>query len=240
MANKVGLGIVTYQRPDFLEKAVESVDEHLGSQLDYKIIHDDCSPIDLGVAEGFHERGWEVYLSKENVGVAEAKNRLLRAMMAEGMDYLFLMEDDIEVISPETLKRYIGAIERTNLHTLMFHGHGSQNKKPNVKDDVVTGWPNCVGAFQVYTRRAIEAVGYLRPEFGNALDHVEHTYRLTMAGLCSPWRVFPDVTGSKELLREQAGSEVPELWDPECAFQKSLQLWYKTTPMPSDLMSFLR
>lgn len=245
---KIGLGITTYRRPDYLAEAVRTVDEYLGDQLTLKIIHDDFSPLPREEAEELGEKGWAVILSQENVGVAKAKNRLLSTMMEAGMDYLFLMEDDQVIKSSEALSRYIQAMEATGLHHLMFAHHGPANVGPPVvREGLVEGWPNCVGSFCVYTREAIDTVGYIDEEFGNALDHVNHTYRLSMARMTGPWRCFADVAGSRSLIGEQPGAientsitSSRDIFSLDSPFQKSLRHWFRTWPMPSDLMAMLR
>jgi hypothetical protein len=139
--------------------------------------------------------------SHENRGIAASKNALLKAM--KDYEYVFILEDDIIPLSPSAIIEYVKASLRTGIEHFSFAHHGPANASGSVG---ASGWvefyPNAIGAFCMYTRRAIETVGYLDENFHNAWEHVEHTHRLAKAGLTSPFWWFADVYGSRRWFRE--------------------------------------
>ncbi len=202
---KVGLGITTYKRPDYFAQSVKTA---LTAKPDYLVIYNDGSP------KGDYEEIYQEIKNKahiihaeENQGVAKGKNTLLQTLLLKGCGYLFLMEDDILIKSPQVFNRYIEAYEQRGLHHLNFAHHGPANEEGyQYSDGVVDYYPHCVGAFSFYTRECLEAVGLMDENFYNALEHIEHTKRIGDAGFTSPFGAFADVTGSQKLLTEIPGS----------------------------------
>ena len=243
--DRVGLGITTYKREDLLAKAVESVDEHLGDKLAFKVVSDDCTP-------GFDpsplvDRGWAAIKSEVNSGIATSRANVLSAMVNEtGVDLILLMEDDLIVKSPDLIERYVEAMNETGFHHLMYAHHGPLNREPVASGETVEAYPNCVGAFMAFTTESVRRIGQIDTAFGNALDHVNYTYRYSMARLTGPWGYFPDAIGSDELLGEQdpdlerSTIGASDIFTPGSDFQRSLRHWYRTWPMPSQLMRFIR
>jgi hypothetical protein len=180
----IALGIVTFRRPDYFAQTLRAVEEHLASVVD------------------------EVQVATDVYPVATAKNRLLSDMLDAGADWLFLLEDDITPLSPMAVTGYIEACERSGWEHLCFHAHGPANPEPNGVDPsgAVTYWPNSVGAYCVYSRRALEVGGLMDEDFHNAFEHVEHYLRLADHGFCPNWPHNADATGSENWLAEIPGS----------------------------------
>lgn len=245
---RVGIGIPTYNRPDFLKRAVESVDTHIGHQLSVKLIYDDGSTIwDEDFYEGLINQGWTIMRAEENKGVAWAKHQLLAQLMTHDCEMLILMEDDIVVKSPRTIEAYAGAISHTGIHHLNWAHHGDANIGGLVEQtDMLELWRNVSGAFSVYTSECLRATGNFDTEFGNDLDHVHHTYMLWLNGYTTPWRAFADVRGSDRLLGEQPGAIEQstightDIMERGSSFQRSLRHWITNYPCPNDLLWLLR
>ena len=64
-------------------------------------------------------------------------------------------------------------------------------------------YPQLTGAFSYYSREAVEKGGYMDENFRNALEHVEHTYRLAAAGYTLPFWYFADHPLNCEFFEEQ-------------------------------------
>ena len=176
----IGLGLVSYGRPDYRALAIEAIEAHCA--LDEFVVIEDVSP----------------------VGVA--KNQALEKLLASGCDWLFLSEDDVIVQSPLAIGGYVDACVASGYEHLMFHAHGYHNPRPLRSEGSVTLWPNYVGAWSIYSRRCLEVCGLFDEHFANAWDHVEHTLRLSLAGFTAPWRGAADATGSEDWLKEIPGS----------------------------------
>jgi hypothetical protein len=201
---KIGLGVTTWRRPGFYEVCARSITEHLGGILGWAGAYHD----------GPHRDEAEYLLSPlpivfgaRNKGVAAGKNWLLSTMLAVDCDWLIVMEDDQEVLSPEAVTGYVAACEASGLEHLSFHAHGPANPRTmGIVDGPVTYWPNLVGALAIYSNRALLQGGLLDEHFVNAHEHCEHTQRLAERGFTTPWPRNADATGSEKWLREQPGS----------------------------------
>lgn len=204
------IGIVTYRRPDFFQRCALSVLQNVTNDVMVFAYNDGSSEKEY--AKPYRELAGErimIFHREDNRGVAYAKNVLLREMMDTGMDHLFLIEDDIEMISPKCLSTYIETSSRTNIEHFNFAHHGPANEGQLVESrNGVDFYLNGVGAFSYFTRHVIETVGYLDENLKNAYEHLEHTFRIAKAGLTTAFWRFADVSNSRELLREIAHQSV--------------------------------
>lgn len=199
---KIGVGIVTYNRPGYFRVAMASVDQHLGFADEVIAYHDGPRP------EGYDWDDTRIKFGKENKGVAHAKNQLIRELLSRGCEYLFIMEDDMEIVSRNAIVHYLAAHRMTGVPHLLFAHHGPGNAQLDSlvgKDSPLLYWKACVGAWNFYTREVIETVGYMDENFRNAWEHVEHTWRI-MKHFGAPYGYYPDVIDSQRFIREQDGA----------------------------------
>lgn len=232
---RVAVGITTYNRPGFFSKVAASVAKQLPGVVDRVYVHDDGSSAKHA---GEYRRAFGklpdavVQADGVNRGVGPSKNALLRAMLEDGAEWLFLLEDDIKILSPRAVTGYIEACETSGLHHLMFAHHGPANDSGPVSvDGPVSFFPHAVGAWSVYSRESLERAGLMDEEFDNALEHVEHSARIAAAGLTSgPYR-WADATGSQEWLRELPGSiDASSIGTRPDRIIASLDYWRSTKP----------
>jgi len=218
---KIGLGTTTYNRPDYFKQCIDS----------FKFVHPDFI---CAYNDGSHydiRPDFEYYESKENKGVATAKNWLLHRMMDEGCDHIFLMEDDI-TFTGDAIKLYFEVAEQSGFQHLNFahHGDGNVNRKL-YSDKWLAYYPHLIGAFSYYSREVIEKVGYFDDRMKNAYEHVQHTWRISGAGYTSPFWMFADATESKSVLSEipesikHSSIRIRDDWDKNT--QEALDLWRK-------------
>lgn len=208
---KVGLGVVTYQRPDYFRHVMNGICKYLLEYCDTIVVVNDGSGREY---EAEYQKIYatlpksiKVIHNKKNLGVGKAKNILLHELMDAGSDYLFLSEDDVVVKDRNAIKWYIIAAERTGSHHMMYAHHGDGNiLGPVASEGGIEYFGNCVGAWCFYTREAIEEVGYFDEGMYNAFEHVEHTWRIIQAGMCPPMWHFMDVWGSWRWIKEIPGS----------------------------------
>lgn len=210
------LGIATYRRPDYLRRTLEAVAAHLSGTIDYlSVVHDGPWPDvhDLHLPAGICD--WKAACGLPvHGGVAAVKNELLREFLDTDAEWCFLAEDDVLPQHPDAIDGYIAAAEKSGIEHLCFHAHGPANNSPDRGTDptgLVTYWPNWVGAWCLYSRRAVELGGFFDERFYNALEHVEHSLRLATLGFCPLPASFgvhrvADATGSEKWLQEIPGS----------------------------------
>jgi len=202
---KIGVGIITYNRPELLRKCINSL---IPAQIDEVIVINDGSPLPFDVGNG------KLIENETNLGVGKSKNKALSYLMEKGCDYLFLIEDDIFIKDISVFERYIESSKITGIQHFNFSQHGMMNKswpggKPNPRVIIDYGkiklplYPHCVGAFSFYTRTCIEKVGLIDEAYYNAFEHVDHTYRIIKADMHPPFWYFADIENSWEYLGDE-------------------------------------
>jgi len=207
----IGLGLTTYNRPDYLKQSLQSViDNNFGGAYNVYIV-DDCSDEIYkdeydAIFEEAKKKGIIVLRNRSNKGVAHSKNRLLQRMIDDGCEHLFLMEDDILMTNNNTCHKYMAYATQHNIHHLNFALHGTMNKGRRSYYKGITVYPECVGAFSYYTKEVIDKVGFMDEAFKNAWEHVEHTYRIAKEGMTTPFWYFADYPLSANCLTEIEGS----------------------------------
>lgn len=58
------------------------------------------------------------------------------------------------------------------------------------------------GDFSYFTANALQKVGLYDEGYINALDHCEHTYRMSMLGFYTPFYAFADIADSTDFLED--------------------------------------
>lgn len=205
MSEKIGLGIVTYNRPAYFKRIFETVPLH--GTVDEIVVVNDGLP---------YKQEIPVKLIQHDVnkGVGISKNDALRYLLDKGCDHLFLMEDDILIKNKNVFQRYITASKQTGIQHFNYSQHGLMNKRadsttPNPrfvveysKDTSIALYPHCVGAFSYYSRKCLDVVGLIDENFYNACEHVEHTYRIIEHNMHPPFWSFADIADSNNYLSD--------------------------------------
>lgn len=250
---KIGLGVITCNRPDFFKKCYESISQDKINEL---VVVNDGDDID------YNHTGHYIK-NEKNLGVGKSKNIALKYLLDKKCDYLFLIEDDILITKPEVFEEYIKYIEKTGIEHLMFGYHGPANK-PNGKitPRVVIDYGDnvnlalnyhCVGAFCVYTANLLNKIGLFDEQFVNAWEHVEHSYQAVKNGYLPGYWWWPDIQNSYEFLNEQACSEVNSAIRPRADWKQNIQdgakyfndkhkylPWTVPDTKSGDIINFLR
>lgn len=200
--SKVGLGIITCDRPEWFGRVLGSVPKE-GSPDELVAVNDGSSEVP-GNAEVFRT-------PFPRSGVAAAKNIALRELLHRDCDWIFLIEDDILIRDSSVFDRYIRASLASGIQHFNFALHSNVNRvagRPLVKfrrrygKTEVWFYPFCVGAFSMYSRKSLDTVGFMAESFYNAIEHQEHTYRIAEAGLHPPYHWFADIADSGRFLQE--------------------------------------
>jgi GT2 family glycosyltransferase len=221
--SKIGLGIVTCNRPDFLSKCIESIDLE---KLDVKAIVND------GTIDVKHQ-SFHIMHNKENLGVGKSKNKLLKYLRSQDCDYIFLLEDDMLILDNNVFDKYIEAYKASGIHHFNYGPGSPFNRKQNFEFDLhnrhlcdqhsdpnprkiidygndvkISLFTHTVAMFSFFTKEVLDKVGYIDEDFYNAWEHVDHTYRIIKEGYHPPFWYFADIFESHLYL-----SEAPEAID---------------------------
>ena len=243
----VAVGIVTYNRPRFADKcirAAESILEPLGVPL--TLCNDGSDSKYAAEYKRAYKRSERMHVIEldENVGVAKAKNVLLRFMLENtDADWLFLLEDDILLTSPESVTEYVRVAEEIGQHHLSFAHHGPANAGGPVDvDGDVSYFPHSIGAWCLYSRESLESAGLFDENFHNAWEHVEHELRMMQEGFmpnASPHR-FPDVSDSALWLTEIPSSleksSIRPRSDWSISIANGLRYWKEAKPETFEML----
>lgn len=215
MKEKVGVAIITCNRPDFLRGLLNSLIP-CHDTIDELVIINDGPPItDFDLSKG------EWLNNPENLGVCKSKNKGMQYLLDKGCDYIFVIEDDMIIKNNAVFTAYINAYKRTGIHHFMFAYHGPANKggisggDPTPRKIIDYGDikialnQHCVGSFCFYTKQSLEETGLMDEEFNkNNFEHVEHSYRLAKNDFSTPYWWWSDLSNSIDYINEQACSEV--------------------------------
>ena len=202
---KIGLGIVTYNRPKYLQRTLEGVIQHILPYVDRAIVYNDGSTENYSkVYKKMDKTPIQVLHNTENHGVAHAKNQLFKALIPD-CDFMFILEDDVVPVHKNAVIGYMAAAKMTGMDHFMFAHHGPANQYAVDIKGPIAFWPSCVGAYTFYARETLLQVGLMDENFINAWEHVEHTWRILKYHNLR-YGYYPDVLGSEEWLKEIPGS----------------------------------
>lgn len=201
----IGIAVITCNRLDYFKQTIASL-----PSVDRLVIVNDGQPY----PEDVYPDNSIVIQNSKNLGVAVAKNKGLRTLVNEGCQHLFLCEDDIIIKDKHVCDRYIDAASASGIFHLNYGLHGSYNRTsegdPKIKETMEYGdvsldfYEHCLGAWSYYHRGVIVKVGYMDERFKNAMEHVDHTYRIIKEHLHPPFWWFADVANSFELIDDIA------------------------------------
>lgn len=228
---KIGLGLITCDRPEFFEKASNSL-----FKLDcIKVVVDDGENKITTILD-------KIDTEKPKSGVGKAKNKALNHLLKQDCEHIFLMEDDIEVLNEKIFELYINASESTGIKHFNFGLHGNHNLdylgRPNIRKTVnypnntrINFYSNVLGAFSYYHKDVLDKVGLMDESFYNALEHVDHTYQIIKEGFHPPFRWFADVEHSqlylKDIVPDHQQSKIRNEKDFMNTFQSALDIFIK-------------
>lgn len=224
MKEKVGVAIVTCDRPDFLRELTDSLNNC--NNIDELVVVNDGAPIiDFNLSKGI------LLNNPGNLGVGKTKNRGMQYLLDKGCDYIFVLEDDILIRDPKVFEQYITSSKVTGIQHFNFgpgtpfnkvqtienfdlHNRNqlSNSSKPNprliidYRDLQIALYQHCAGLLSFFTRDILLEVGLNDERFYNAWEHVEHTYRIILAKGHPPFWWFADIHDSTKYLDVQSNA----------------------------------
>lgn len=215
---KIGIGIVTCNRPEYLIKLLESIKNCNFAEL---VIVNDGDEV---IIPGYN---YYIINNETNLGVGKSKNKAMQHLLDKNCDYIFIIEDDMIILDDTVFDKYINAHRVSGIHHFNY-GPGSpfnrkqiiqnfdlhnrhlldQHTEPNPKlvidygDVKISLFEHTVAMFSFFTREVLEKVGLIDDAFYNAWEHVDHTYRIIKSGYHPPFWWFADLHDSHKYLTE--------------------------------------
>lgn len=217
---KIGIGIVTCNRPHYLEKLLESVADCNWAEF---IIVNDGDKLELP--------GYNYYLhnNEKNLGVGKSKNVAMKHLMDKGCDYIFIIEDDVVILDSAVFNKYIQASKVCGIQHFNYGPGSPFNRKQSIQnfdlhnrhelsntskpdpritveystDVSIDLYTHCAGVFSFFTKNILDTVGLHDEQYFNAWEHVDHTYRIIQANGHPPFWWFADIHDSYLYIRTQ-------------------------------------
>jgi len=229
--SKIGVGIITCNRPEFFKKCRESINHEWYNYI--VVVNDGDGPL--------YDARAPIIKTKGGEGVGKAKNKAIAHLLEKGCDYIILVEDDM-LFKDNLFEQYIEAHKKTGIHHFMFAYHGPANKagiskgKPvprkviDYGDVKISLNQHCVGAVCFYTRECLDKVGLYDETYTNAFEHVDHSYELAKNNYSTPYWWWADIQNSLDFVEEQACSEDSSAIRPRNDWQSNIrEAWEKFT-----------
>ena len=220
---KIGVGIITCNRPEYLRNLLNTIPH---DKIDELVVVNDGKPV---ADFDFPVEKW--IDNPVNLGVGKSKNRAMRHLYDIGCDYIFIIEDDMLIKDADIFDKYIAAYKKSGIHHFNYGPGSPFNRKQNIEFDLhnrhlldqhsepnprlvidygndvkIALYEHTVAMFSFFTREVLEKVGYIDEEFYNAWEHVDHTYRIIKAGYHPPFWWFADIVDSVNFLTEAPGA----------------------------------
>lgn len=184
---RFGVAITTRNRPEQLAKCVAAYRQHTPAGTPILVV-DDASTTPAESDFRF----------SENVGIAAAKNKCIEMLMAQGVEHLFLSDDDAYPIADHWWQPYIDSPEPHLFAVFPTPTAKSSQILQLWRDQQHVAYHATRGYFLYLHRSVVEKVGGLDTRFRNAFEHVEFSNRIHAAGLTT-WP-YQDVAGSENLI----------------------------------------
>jgi len=202
--SEIGVGILTYNRPDYYQQVLASVPRNkIGTLV---VVNDG--------ENSYATPQWDVdhiILNKKQKGVAKSKNILLKYLIDKGYKHLFLIEDDILIKDPGVFNAYIKAANSTGIHHLCFEKVANNEKTLKFVLEQPDGtklgfYHNPQGAFMYIHSNLVTKLGYFDETYINAFEHVDFAYNLVTNNVAPPFWYFPDLLNSQDYITDILGS----------------------------------
>ena len=206
----LGVAITTRNRRDILKKTYAEWKRFLPPGAILVVIDD---------AGDEPAPGDTVMRFDEQQGIAKAKNASIEALMAFGVEHLFLADDDCYPLQAGWEELYCSSPEPHLMY--LFKDPGRRGEKLSTpalvyEDSDLYAYAHPRGCLLYLHRSVVERVGGMRPEFGLwGQEHVEYSLRINAAGLTTA--PFQDVPGSNRYFYS-----IDENWHRHPEFQRAV------------------
>lgn len=143
----------------------------------------------------------------DDLGVGYCKNKAFKYLLNQNCKHIFLIEDDTIIKKYDVFKKYIDTAKMFNIGHLIYGGCSPFKdwRKPIAKiinkNIQLDFYHHIKGEFCYYLADALQIVGLMDETYINAVEHIEHSYRLMKFGYCCGcfW-AFPDIANSEDYL----------------------------------------
>lgn len=197
---KIGVGIITYNREDFYKKVLNSIPKH---RIDRLVIVNDGDNAYVSNADANF-----VIHNNQQLGVSKTKNKVIKDLIDNGCNHIFILEDDIIIKNDNVFEKYIEVANYTGIHHLCFGDvEIMKDNKHNLKlsckynnDISIDLYHNPQGGFMYFNSIILKKFGFFDEHYINAFEHIDIEYNLIKKNLLPPFWYFADIGNSSEYL----------------------------------------
>jgi glycosyltransferase involved in cell wall biosynthesis len=222
---KIGVGIVTYNRLNYLKGLIDSLVPCKNYIHELVVVNDGGETPEWTLPFGVWNN------NEKNSGVAKSKNNALKYLLEQNCDYFFLIEDDMIIKDPTVFQQYIEAYKASGIQHFNYGPGSPFNRKQTIQNfdlhnrhlldektepnpKLIVEYKTCkialyehtVAMFSFFTKHVLNKVGFVPEEYPNCWEHVDHTYQIIKAGYHPPFWWFADLANSHDLLEEAPGA----------------------------------
>jgi len=206
ISNNIGIGILSYQRPEALKNLVNSIIKHTDLQKTTVFISDDASDdpeLIKYLGELSASNNFVIIRNEKRLGVAGNSNRLIRCLSR--FKYGMLFNDDTQVMANGWDTFYFDAMKKCKMHHFMYFQDGVYGykrdvnfSKNNVKLLKLEDKPH--GAILAFDREMLVKCGYFDESYGlYGMEHIDWSSKIWEMGLQE--KGFFDVNGSDRFFK---------------------------------------
>lgn len=204
---KVGVGILTCNRPEYFANCLKSM-QLVKDDIDELIIVNDGDKIEFNT-----DISHKYIHHHEHKCISYSKNEICTYLLHQGCDYIFVIEDDLQIISSECLRKYIDASIVTNIHHFNF-GEFEEIRSDRINianykigDTVIATYNQVIAALSFFTRECLIENGLYDEGYHNAMEHVDHTCKISINQYTTPFGNFADIYNASKYCILQGGKE---------------------------------
>ena len=200
-SRKIGIGVITYNRPDFYRKVIESLPKNTSHHS--VVVNDGVNRYALTSDAD------TVIFNDSQLGVSKTKNRAIRCLIEHRCTDLFLFEDDVFVKNPDVFQQYIDVSDISNIPHLCFGPVEitkmyQTNLKLTCMYSTTLGvdlYHNPQGGLMYFNLNLIDEEDCVFDEqYQNAFEHIDVAYNLIGKNVMPPFWYFPDIYNSIDYL----------------------------------------
>lgn len=204
-SNNIGIGILSYNRPDSLRRLLNSICTYTDINSTTVIVSDDHST-DIRVHEilkEYENKGIVILKNKNRAGIAGNTNRLIQCLSR--FKYAILLNDDVEVLRSGWEYLYVNCMKSTGFKHLIHREPGvygaAKGEKIILDSNVMYKCDDKPqGAILAYDTSIVDTIGYFDESYGlYGMEHVDWSTKVYEFGLQPPG--FYDVDRSEKFIK---------------------------------------
>ena len=194
-AEKIGVGIVTYNSENYYTELYNSIDQ---TKINHLVTVN-------GGEEYTKQYGSHWIQHTVNKYPAVCRNDAIVALLKEDCDHIFIIEDDMIIQDSSIFEKYIEASKKSGLKYFSFVSTSWESGEPYKrtprltvqysKEVSVSFYKNMCNEFTYHHRSCYDKVGLYDSQFRDPFD-IDMAYRESQEDYAAPFWWFADITNS--------------------------------------------